>query len=67
MRAPVQTTYFISDTVLEHVGEIRDLGIILDTKLTFAPQVTNVVRRANRSMDYSFARFKPVLPAQSLT
>ena len=49
-RAPVRTKYFINGTELEHVCEIRDLGVTLDTKLTFAPHVSNTVSRANRAL-----------------
>ena len=57
-RAPVQTEYFINDTKLEHVGEIRDLGITLDTKLTFASHVSNIVSRANRSLGLLIRSFQ---------
>ena len=57
-RAPVQTEYYINATKLEHVGEIRDLGIMLDTKLTFASHVNNVVSRANRSLGLLFRSFQ---------
>ena len=38
-RALVQITYNIGGTVLEHVDQIRDLDIIIDSKLTLAQQV----------------------------
>ena len=57
-RAPVRTPYFIDVTRLEHVGEVRDLGITLDTKLTFAPHVGNVVSKANRSLGLLFRSFQ---------
>ena len=49
-RAPVQITYNIGGTVLEHVDQIRDLGIIIDSKLTFAQHVDHAVKRANRAL-----------------
>ena len=57
-RAPVQTPYFINGTTLEHVGEIRDLGITLDTKLTFAAHVGNIVSKANRSLGLLIRSFQ---------
>ena len=57
-RATVQTEYYIDATKLEHVGEIRDLGNMLDTKLTFASHVDNVVSRANRSLGLLFRSFQ---------
>ena len=49
-RAPVQTKYFINSTELDHVSKIRDLGVTLDSKLTFASHVSDIVSRANRAL-----------------
>ena len=46
---PVQTTYFIDDTALDQVETIRDLGVILDEKLTFGPHVYSC-EQANRAL-----------------
>ena len=43
-RVPVETKYFIAGTELEQVGAIRDLGVTIDSKLTFAPHVSDIVR-----------------------
>ena len=51
-RAPVRTDYIIDTATLQHVEEIRDLGVTLDTKLTFKAHVSDVVKRANRSLGY---------------
>ena len=66
-RAPVRTPYFIDVTRLEHVGEVRDLGITLDTKLTFAPHVGNVVSRQTEVLAYCFGHSKPVSDARTST
>ena len=47
---PLVTAYSIGGTVLEHVNEIRDLGVILDTKLTFGPHVHQLVSKTNRAL-----------------
>ena len=57
-RAPVQTKYFINGTELEYVCEIRDLGVTLDTKLTFAPHVSDTVSRANRALGLLIRSFQ---------
>ena len=57
-RAPVQTNYIIAGAALEHESEIRDLGITLDTKLTFAPHVSDIVRRANRALGLLIRSFQ---------
>ena len=36
--------------MLEHVKEIRDLGVILDTKLNFGTHVSQTVVKANRAL-----------------
>ena len=57
-RAPVRTSYSIAMTTLEHVEEIRDLGVTLDTKLTFAAHISDVVKRANRSLGMLIRSFQ---------
>ena len=57
-RAPVRTHYTIHDAELEHVPEMRDLGVILDTKLTFATHVSHIVSRANRSLGLMIRSFQ---------
>lgn len=57
-RAPVQTRYFIGTTALEHVLEIRDLGVIIDSKLTFGPHVDSIVRRGNRALGLLIRSFQ---------
>lgn len=55
---PVQTTYFIDDTALEQVETIRDLGVILDEKLTFGHHVDSCVKKANRALGVLFRTFQ---------
>ena len=57
-RAPVRTSYLIDATVLQHVEEIKDLGVTLDTKLTFMVHVSDVVKRANRSLGMLIRSFQ---------
>ena len=49
-RNPVQTTYRIGTTALESVSSIRDLGIILDSKLTFSDHIHHTVSQANKAL-----------------
>ena len=55
---PLVTTYSIGDTILEHVDKIRDLGVILDTKLTFGPHVDQTVTKANRALGVLIRSFQ---------
>ena len=57
-RAPVQIKYAIDNVALEHVNEIRDLGVIIDTKLTFGPHVDGIVRRGNRALGLMIRSFQ---------
>ena len=57
-RAPVRTDYIIDTATLQHVEEIRDLGVTLDTKLTFKAHVNDVVKRANRSLGILIRSFQ---------
>lgn len=49
-RSPVVATYMIGGVVLERVQVMRDLGIMLDQKLTFGEHVDYTVRKANRAL-----------------
>ena len=57
-RAPVRTSYFIGANMLEHVEEIKDLGVTLDSKLTFMAHISDVVKRANRSLEMLIGSFQ---------
>ena len=57
-RAPVRTSYFIGANMLEHVEEIKDLGVTLDSKLTFMAHISDVVKRANRSLGMLIRSFQ---------
>ena len=49
-RKPILTTYKIQLCALEHVEKVRDLGVWLDSKLTFSAYIDFIVRKANRAM-----------------
>ena len=57
-RAPARTTYRIGHVPLQAVEEIRDLGVILDTKLTFAPHISKIVSQANRALGLLIRSFQ---------
>ena len=54
---PIETTYFVGNTA-EHVDAIRDLGVILDQKLTFRPHIDNSVKKANRTLGLLIRSFQ---------
>lgn len=47
-KRPYESTYFVDGVPLEKVSEIRDLGVIVDRRLSFSPHVDMVVRKAAR-------------------
>ena len=57
-KSPIETTYFIGNTALEHVDTIRDLGVILDTKLTFRPHIESTIKKANRALGLLIRSFQ---------
>ena len=59
---PTLQTYHIDGVNLEHVDEIRDLGIILDTKLTFGPQVAKMSKKANGALGMLIRSFQKACP-----
>ena len=49
-RNPITVRYKIQNSVLEKVDTIRDLGVWLDSKLTFAEHINITVNKANRAL-----------------
>ena len=49
-RNPVVGVYAIKGVALERVQVMRDLGILLDQRLTFGEHVEHTVRKANRAL-----------------
>ena len=49
-KSPVRCTYILDGHQLERCEQIRDLGVILDVKLTFADHVHATVAKANQML-----------------
>lgn len=49
---PVIVDYSLNNTTLLRVQQICDLGVILDTKLTFNDHMTSTISRANRQLGF---------------
>ena len=62
--SPVVHPYSIGGSVLERVSEVRDLGVILDTKLTFSAHINHTVAKANRALGVLIRSFQTGLPRQ---
>ena len=57
-RAPVQTTYQINGVPLENVSEMRDLGVIIDSKLTFSAHISRAICQANKALGVMMRSFQ---------
>ena len=51
-RKPIESFHHVNNITLERVTEMRDLGILFDSKLTFGPHINtdSVVGKANRAL-----------------
>ena len=56
--SPVIGTYAIGGTALERVTVMRDLGIMLDQRLTFGEHVDHTVRKASRALGLLMRTFQ---------
>ena len=65
-RAPFHHTYLVNSLPLQRVAEIRDLGIVLDSILTFSAHITSLITKANRALGQLFRSFQTGLPGQKL-
>ena len=59
---PITSTSFVKNTALEHVNSIRDLGVTLDTKLTFGPHIQKTIMKANRAPGVLIRSFQVSTP-----
>ena len=48
--SPIRSVYNLDGHELARCQEVRDLGVVLDTKLTFAQHVDTTVRKCNRML-----------------
>lgn len=53
-RNPIHFDYSLSGETLERKKEIKDLGVILDTEMTFRPHYDDVLSRANKQLGFIF-------------
>ena len=61
-KSPVHHPYSIGGSVLERVSEVRDLGVILDTKLNFSAHINQTISKANRALGVMIRSFQTGLP-----
>lgn len=49
---PITHNYFIRDQPLERALQVRDLGVTLDSALTFQPHFNTIINKANRQLGF---------------
>ena len=57
-RTPTVGAYLINGVAIERLTEMRDLGVLLDEKLTFGSHVDNTVKKANRALGLLMRSFQ---------
>ena len=60
-RAPILHSYSIGHSPLQRVAEVRNLGIILDSKRTFSSHINATVASANRALGLLIRSFQTSL------
>lgn len=53
-RQPIIFDYCLLGTTIDRVNQVKDLGVILDSKLTFKPHVSYIVDKASRTLGFIF-------------
>lgn len=51
-RKAYTSSYSLDGRVLQKVDKIRDLGVILDSRLTFIPHIDSIVSRASKTLGF---------------
>ena len=65
-RKPVVSAYLIGGVLLEKVSIMRDLGVMIDGKLTFSDHVDRTVTKANRALGLLMRSFQTGKNGRSL-
>lgn len=47
-KSVIDSIYFLQGAVIEKTSQVRDLGVIFDSKLTFKPHIEQITRRLNQ-------------------
>lgn len=63
---PIIFNYKFEDVVIDRVEIVRDLGVLLDAKMSFSNHVENIVNRAYRNLGFVIRTCKPFTSVLSL-
>ena len=57
-KKPISVTYTLGDNVLKRVSVQKDLGIFIDSRLTFIPHVDSIIKKANHMCGLIWRNFR---------
>lgn len=56
---PVNYNYALNNSEIRRVNEIRDLGVLMDSKLSFVPHIDNILDKSFRQLGFILRVSKP--------
>ncbi|CAH2084629.1 unnamed protein product [Euphydryas editha] len=62
---PYVYNYLISGSLLNVVDTIKDLGVIIDRKLTFIPHIDTIIKKASKSLGFIIRNTKSFLKTET--
>lgn len=65
-KKPLSFCYKLNNTPLTRVEQVRDLGVCLDSKMSFNNHVDNIVKKSYRSLGFVLRTCKPFTDENSL-
>lgn len=63
---PIKFEYIISNTTIKSTQLVRDLGVLLDHKLTFNDHIADIVSRSYKSLGFILRVSKPFSDTECL-
>jgi hypothetical protein len=54
---PIEFVYSINGTALKRVDEIKDLGVIIDGKMSFLPHIEAIISKSSRMLSTPVSSF----------
>jgi hypothetical protein len=49
---PIEFVYSVNRTALERVNEIKDLGVIMDGRMSFLPHIETIISKSSRMLGF---------------
>lgn len=65
-KKPINYMYSFDNKIIERVDAVRDLGVMLDSKLLFSQHVDSIVNKASRNLGFVMRTCKPFRNLHSL-